>query len=796
MLDCSQRFLKSIQVQMAGMFLLQKNKSMVFYYGILLSLFFLGSNQVSSAQFEVNEVIDQLSILQNQLDNQTLNERELKDIRETALSLRAGSLECVSEIEPQVATLNLEVEALEQIKPEVDIEIYDRLTTARNLRGQVDAQLKNCYLSVVRSTRIIDVSNKLLNEFTTEFLSKKDVNIIRAIATIPEQITLLPSLLFDEAIKRINQETLLVLALLLIVGFGFGFLLGGQIKKIQYTELFKQFDRQLILDLRKVFKPFGRVQAPLIVGSLGIAMAISLALSVGSSESLIVRLALSPFIASLFHVLINFATGSLSPMGVKDGFNEEDSRSLRQRMRFFTLILIISYIVFGPDWLTSTVTSPAAAEQSLMRIAIVGVLIVALILVLNAFSKAFFVDGQYRILSLVGYSALTISFLAELSGFHNLASFVLSGFMITLLASYALWSLLTLSVRTRNWINASTHIVGIKIRGFLNITRDLGKSRLGIYQLFFDTLFWIGFLVIIFNIWDPTGTILGTLSSYARDGIPIGGIRIVPTNIVGGIIAFTVLLAFTGWIKRWIDKRWLRQIISSDRGARDALVTIVGYTGFTISLLVGLSIAGINITGLAVVAGALSVGIGFGLQSIANNFVSGIILLFERPIKAGDFVTVGDVEGFVKKISIRATEIETLDNQDMLVPNSELISGRVTNWVLHNPYGRLRIRVGVAYGSDINKVKDILEAVSHENKSVITDGRVSPPKALFMGFGDSALEFELRVRIFDIKKRYDVVSELNFKIDEEFQKNHIIIPFPQRDIHIKDWSPESKEKSK
>jgi len=368
--------------------------------------------------------------------------------------------------------------------------------------------------------------------------------------------------------------------------------------------------------------------------------------------------------------------------------------------------------------------------------------------------------------------------------------------MITLLASYALWSLLILSVKTRDWINASTNMIGIQIRNFLNITRDQGKSKLGIYQLFFDALFWFGFLVIIFNIWDPTGTVLGTLSSYARDGIPIGGIRIVPTNIIGGVIAFTVLLAITGWIKRWIDKRWLRQIISSDRGARDALVTIVGYTGFTISLLVGLSIAGINVTGLAVVAGALSVGIGFGLQSIANNFVSGIILLFERPIKAGDFVTVGDVEGFVKKISIRATEIETLDNQDMLVPNSELISGRVTNWVLHNPYGRLRIRVGVAYGSDINKVKKILEAVSHKNKNVITDGRVSEPKALFMGFGDSALEFELRVRIFDIKKRYDVVSELNFKIDEEFQKNKIIIPFPQRDIHIKDWSPELKEKSK
>ena len=138
---------------------------------------------------------------------------------------------------------------------------------------------------------------------------------------------------------------------------------------------------------------------------------------------------------------------------------------------------------------------------------------------------------------------MAISFLAELSGFHNLASFILSGFMITLLAGYALWSLLILSVKTTNWVNTSTNIVGIKIRSFLNITRDLGKSKLGIYQLFFDALFWVGFLVIIFNIWDPTGTVLGTLSSYARDGIPIGGIRIVPSNIIGGVIAFTILLA-------------------------------------------------------------------------------------------------------------------------------------------------------------------------------------------------------------------------------------------------------------
>jgi small-conductance mechanosensitive channel len=414
-----------------------------------------------------------------------------------------------------------------------------------------------------------------------------------------------------------------------------------------------------------------------------------------------------------------------------------------------------------------------------------------MISVLTSVSKVFSLNGEYGILKFLGYSALGISFSAELSGFHNLSSFILSGFIITLFSSYIFWSLLSLNEKSAQWINTSTNIIGIRMRGFLNISRDQGKSKLGVYQLFFDALFWIGFLMIIFQVWDPTGTVLGTISSYATDGIPMGDIRIIPTNIIAGIIAFVVLTAITGWIKVWIEKRWLRQI-TADRGARDALVTIVGYAGFTISLLVGLSIGGINITGLAVVAGALSVGIGFGLQSIANNFVSGIILLFERPIKSGDFISVGDVEGYVRKISIRATEIETLDNQDMLIPNAELVSGRVTNWVLHNPYGRLKLKIGVAYGSDVKKVISILQDIASSNNQVITDGRASPPKALFMGFGDSSLEFELRVRILDIKKRYDVLSELNLGVNDAFIKEAIEIPFPQRDIHIKDWSEKNK----
>ena len=741
----------------------------------------------SFAEFNANQAIDQLSILRDELNNKNINERNIKNIREESTQLRASALNCIDEVDPQVQSLKDEVEALEQINPDVEIEIYARLTKARDDLRQEDTDLKNCSLTVVRSTRLIDLSNKLLNELTTELLSEKGKNILDAITSIPEQIIILPELFFDQTLKKINQDTIIFLVLMLLLGFSFGFFFGDQIKKIQYNNFFKTLNRQLILDLRTLFKPFGRVQAPFLLGALGLTAALSLSLTSGPNESWLIRLTISPIIISLSYVVINWVTGSLSPAAINEEIRKEDAKSLKNKLKFLTLVLVSSYIVFGPEWLASD----TAANLSLIRISIVSLIVLSMISVLTSVSKVFSLNGEYGILKFLGYSALGISFSAELSGFHNLSSFILSGFIITLFSSYIFWSLLSLNEKSAQWINTSTNIIGIRMRGFLNISRDQGKSKLGVYQLFFDALFWIGFLMIIFQVWDPTGTVLGTISSYATDGIPMGDIRIIPTNIIAGIIAFVVLTAITGWIKVWIEKRWLRQI-TADRGARDALVTIVGYAGFTISLLVGLSIGGINITGLAVVAGALSVGIGFGLQSIANNFVSGIILLFERPIKSGDFISVGDVEGYVRKISIRATEIETLDNQDMLIPNAELVSGRVTNWVLHNPYGRLKLKIGVAYGSDVKKVISILQDIASSNNQVITDGRASPPKALFMGFGDSSLEFELRVRILDIKKRYDVLSELNLGVNDAFIKEAIEIPFPQRDIHIKDWSEKNK----
>ncbi|MEJ2686549.1 MAG: mechanosensitive ion channel [Gammaproteobacteria bacterium] len=197
--------------------------------------------------------------------------------------------------------------------------------------------------------------------------------------------------------------------------------------------------------------------------------------------------------------------------------------------------------------------------------------------------------------------------------------------------------------------------------------------------------------------------------------------------------------------------------------------------------------AGLEYKNLAIIAGALSVGIGFGLQNIVNNFVSGLILLFERPIRTGDWIVVGSTEGYVKRIRIRSTQIQTFDRADVIVPNSELISTQVTNWMLYDLRGRVRVPVGVAYGSDTALVKQLLLEAGGAHPQVITDGSAPEPVVLFLEFGDSSLNFELRIYIREIDMRLAVVSDLNFAIDAAFREHGVEIPFPQRDVHVRDW---------
>ena len=195
-----------------------------------------------------------------------------------------------------------------------------------------------------------------------------------------------------------------------------------------------------------------------------------------------------------------------------------------------------------------------------------------------------------------------------------------------------------------------------------------------------------------------------------------------------------------------------------------------------------LATLGVDLKNITIIGGALGVGIGFGLQTIVNNFICGIILLFERPIKVGDYIELGGQWAEIKKIGLRATSVQTFDRADIVVPNSDLITNQVTNWTRTDRLARIRIPVVVAYGSDVTLVMKVLLECVKENPSVIQSPE---PRVYFLRFGESSLDFQLRVYLTDIDNWYPVQSEILQEIDRKFRLEGIEIPFPQRDLHLR-----------
>ena len=242
---------------------------------------------------------------------------------------------------------------------------------------------------------------------------------------------------------------------------------------------------------------------------------------------------------------------------------------------------------------------------------------------------------------------------------------------------------------------------------------------------------------------------------------------------------------------QWVLRRQVLQALQIARHTQFILLRFIHFTFIIIGVLIGLSAVGVSFTSLAIIFGGLSIGIGFGLQNIASNLISGFILIFERPIKIGDLVEIMDVDifGRVSSINLRSTIIVSLDEKEIIVPNSQLITEAVHNLTHDNNLFRLRVAVGVSYSSDVELVKKVLLEVAHTHPEIIKEPtpvmeNVTAPFVRFITFGDSSLDFELLAWIPDSFKRFDVASDLHFMIWHKFKEYNITIPFPQRDVHF------------
>lgn len=323
-------------------------------------------------------------------------------------------------------------------------------------------------------------------------------------------------------------------------------------------------------------------------------------------------------------------------------------------------------------------------------------------------------------------------------------------------------------------------VVGRHLRDNLEISPNgidtLGFWLTGLVRL---SIGLAGILALLI-LWGAGGSDLSAWLYEVVFGIKIGKITLSLADLLFGILLFGGMLAATRFVQRALEHRILPRT-RLDLGLQHSIRTAVGYLGFTLALITLISAAGFDLSQLAIIAGALSVGIGLGLQNVVNNFVSGLILLAERPVKVGDWIVVGEIQGYVKRISVRATEVLTFDSASVFIPNSELIAHPVMNRTYADKVGRIVIPVAFTYGTDARRVCEVLMQVAKSHPKVLPH---PGPFVFLKEFGASSINFEVVTFVDDVDIMKSVNSELCIEIDAACRREKLLMPYPQRDVHL------------
>jgi potassium-dependent mechanosensitive channel len=311
----------------------------------------------------------------------------------------------------------------------------------------------------------------------------------------------------------------------------------------------------------------------------------------------------------------------------------------------------------------------------------------------------------------------------------------------------------------------------------------------GLVPVFVAAIVVVAALPLFAIIWGARPSDIADFWTLLREGVTLGGIRLSASTVVTLIVVFGLGIGVVRLLQTVLRGTVLPRT-RLDAGSKNAVLAGVGYIGMAIAGLIAVAAAGLNLSSLAIVAGALSVGIGFGLQNIVSNFVSGIILLVERPVKEGDWIEVGGFSGYVKGINVRSTEIETFDRASVILPNSDLIAGTVLNRTHTGLAGRLQLPISVTYDADPKRVEAILMEIAEGHPLVLQE---PAPRVLFMDLGPDSMNFELRCWLRDVNFSLSVRSDMNFEVVERFHREGIRIPFYGRDLPPGPAPPEPAE---
>ena len=447
-----------------------------------------------------------------------------------------------------------------------------------------------------------------------------------------------------------------------------------------------------------------------------------------------------------------------------------DSNEPSERSQFVYGLIIVLIVTRLFEWIS--------LPLPLFRIYMVLTALVGLLFCLrwareNARHKD---SGLYTWLFRSVFLLMAVIIILELLGKHGLAFHLLKSSTSSIGLVVGFFFLRYVIRGGLEWLFRSS-----PFRGATVLFRDTNTS-IRRAEVFIDLLLWgLVFLPAVLFIWKVYDNLGEAIRGLLAFGFKLGSERISV-----GLVITSVGVLYAAFLVSWILQKLLMDQVLARRkvelGVRHAIVKLVHYVIVFVGFLLALSVLGLDFTKLTIMLSALGVGIGFGLQGVVNNLVSGIILLFERPVRVGDLVETGGRWAIIKRIGLRSTTVTTFDEADLIIPNANLINNEVTNWTLSNRRARIIIPVGVAYGSDVPLVIETLMACGKENSWV---SETPEPQVLFLRFGESSLEFELRVWVFDIDHRLKAKSEIHQEIDRRFREAKIEIAFPQQDLHLR-----------
>ena len=730
---------------------------------------------------EIQEIENQLNIKEKELTNQTLSESGLQHYIKTLDDISTTINSKISEIETEKPKLTDQITSLGKYIAAESKEVKEKRISLQNQILDIDKWLSQYRLLLLRSEELLTKSQSLLQAAMSARLLNKEPSFIDLLSFTVDDANQLLVTLVDYVIRQngLTEIPPLDYFLLLIIAAAVaaaGFWLRNRVFTWCTT---KQWGTRFISNFTETITLTTSRFLPWLSLALFLAFFFHEFPSGRDPLPLVVLVAYGLPVFILTNFLIQLFFKPKLPARLFLPIPEKVAKRIGHRFTVLATIGFISYIFLMILYLQKA--SHQFLQLSRDVLVILAVVNLSWIVIYSRRIPQLRQKTLYRFAAIL---LLLLLMVLELLGYRNLvlaishiSGLILLGFVIVTFSH-------RISRELYDGLDCGAQPWHRNIRNKLGLGDEQPVPGLTAVRLTTLVLLWGGFVFYVVSLLDYSGSIEQYIVHILYEGISLGNLNINPTRILLAVFIFSLLYTLTSWVKAQLDRHWFSKS-RIERGAKEALVTISGYIGVAVALVVALGIAGVTLTNVAIIAGALSVGIGFGLQNIVNNFVSGLILLFERPIKNGDWIIVGNTEGHVRKISIRSTQIETFDHADIIVPNAELVSSQVTNWMLHDRTGRIRVPIGVAYGSDTEKVRQILYDVINAQPGVIKNNPKHTNKVFFLSFGDSSLNFEIRCYIQDIDNALSVKSDLNFAIDKSFKDNGIEIPFPQRDVHIK-----------